>query len=149
LGCRGWLIAWEVSLPVRVYQEGALARIYDYERTSGRCPASDFLDSLDIKLVKKFKGSFLAVLNIGSIYCNGERFKPLQGDGKPLWEFKEHDHRLYCFRAVVQPGKFVVIVLFNGWVKEKRGRTEKENREIAKAISLYNEFLHEYPGGKV
>jgi hypothetical protein len=37
----------------------------------------------------------------------------------------------------------------NGWVKDKDGRTEREDREIEKAKSLYEEFLNEYPGGIV
>ncbi len=86
-------------------------------------------------------------MNTGADYCNQQRYWPLHGDGKPLWEFKEHDHRLYSYRHVVQGTKSVQIFLFHGWVKEKRGRTEKEDREIEKAKTLYEEFLLEYPGG--
>jgi hypothetical protein len=124
-----------------------LARIYWYERIGGRCPASDFWESLESSVQKKFKGPFLAILNTGASYCNDVRFKQLHGAGKPLWEFKEFAHRLYCSRQVVQNTKFVNIVLLSGWAKEKSGRTEKENREIEKAVNLYSEFLREYPGG--
>jgi hypothetical protein len=41
------------------------------------------------------------------------------------------------------------VVLLNGWIKEKKGKTEKEDREIAKAKSLCQEFLDEYPGGNI
>jgi hypothetical protein len=103
---------------------------------------------MELKMLKKFKGQFDALTKIGAVYCNHERFKSLGGAGKPLWEFKHFDHRLFCHRKVSNAIS-VEIVLFNGWVKEKRGRTEKEDREIAKAQSLYSEFLDEYPGGRL
>jgi|SRR5580704_4937965 hypothetical protein len=138
-----------LPLPVQVYQEGALARIYYYERIGGRCPASDFLESLESSARNKFDGPFFTITRMGAKYCNDVRFKQLHGRGKPLWEFKEHAHRLYCLRQVLQGGIFVNIVLFYGWAKKSAGRTEKEDREIQKAVDLYNEFLQEYPGGNV
>jgi hypothetical protein len=96
---------------------------------------------------KKFRGQFDALTKMGAPYHNGQRFRPLGGDGKPLWEFKEFDHRLYVARFVT--GSTVVLVLLSGWVKEKRGRTEIEDREIRKAMDLYYEFLKEYPGGRI
>jgi hypothetical protein len=118
-------------------------------RIGGRCPAGDFLDALERRMCKKFKGQFDALTKTGSDYVNHQRFRSLGGDGKPLWEFKEFDHRLYCCRKVVQNTKVVEVILLGGWVKDKKGRTEKEDREIAKAQSLYSEFLDEYPGGKL
>jgi len=41
------------------------------------------------------------------------------------------------------------VVLFNGWIKDKEGKSKQEEREIEKAISLYNDFLAEYPGGDI
>ena len=99
-------------------------------------------------MVKRFDGQFHALTILGADYCNYERFKNLAGEGKPLWEFKEHAHRWYCLRQVAQGCKVVTIILFNGWVKEKRGKTDKENREIEKAKALYQEFLVESPGGR-
>lgn len=96
-------------------------------------------------MAKKFNGQFDALTKTGASYANHERFKPLHERGRPLWEFKEFDHRLYCHRQVV--GSAVLIVLFNGWVKEKRGRTQKEDREIERAIALYAEFRQEDSGG--
>ena len=96
---------------------------------------------------KKFYGLFDALTKIGSDYCNHERFRPLHDAGKPLWEFKQHDHRLYCFRHAFE--KSIHVVLFNGWIKEKRGKTEEENRQIVRAKDLYQEFMTEYPGGKI
>ncbi len=84
----------------------------------------------------------------GASYENHQRFCPLHGAGKPLWEFKEHDHRLYCARLPRPEGRMDV-VLFNGWIKDKRGKTDKEAREIEKAIGLHSEFLAEYPGGEL
>ena len=93
---------------------------------------------------RRFFGQFDALTKVPS-YCNQQRFRPLSGKGKPLWEFKEFDHRLYCFRKVV--GTMIVVVLFSGWVKDKEGKTEKETREIEKAQDLYAEFIREFPKG--
>lgn len=98
---------------------------------------------------KRFAGQLRSLAtDQGARYCNQQRFKQLHTNGKPLWEFKEADHRVYCFRRVVDNGA-VVIVLFNGWVKDKEGKTGKEQREIERALVLYNEFLNEFPGGIV
>lgn len=95
----------------------------------------------------RFFGQFEALSKIPN-YCNPQRFKPLVKKGKPLWEFKEFDHRIYCFRRAV--GNVLTIVLFSGWIKDKRGRTNREDREVASAISLYeDEFLKEFPGGDI
>lgn len=135
-------------MPIRDHLSGGLARIVRYERAvNGRCPASDFLRELEGRERKKFAGQFDALTKIGSSYENHQRFTPLRGAGKPLWEFKESDHRLYCHRRSV--GKYVEVVLFNGWVKDKAGKTDREDREIAKAQSLLEEFLSEFPGGNI
>lgn len=96
---------------------------------------------------KRFAGQFCALGQYGLPYHNQERFRALGGDGKPLWEFKEHDHRVYCFRQPTKliPGS-VTIVLFNGWIKDKKGKTGEEKREIDRALNLYSEFSQEYPG---
>src|SRR5271166_1723150 len=104
-----------------------------YVRANERCPAEGFLDSLDSKMRKRFAGQFDAVSKMGSEYENHQRFTPLRGSGKPLWEFKEHDHRLYCFRQI-REARAVLIVLFSGWIKQKTGKTEKEQREIERAL---------------
>jgi hypothetical protein len=95
---------------------------------------------------KRFDGQCRALTITGADYANQERFHPLHGEGKPLWELKEHDHRLYSVRALVGIGR-IDVVLLNGWIKDKKGKTDKEDREIEKAKSLYGEFLKEYPGG--
>jgi len=40
-------------------------------------------------------------------------------------------------------------VLFNGWVKDKKGKTREEDNRIATAQSLLREFLREFPGGMI
>jgi hypothetical protein len=94
---------------------------------------------------KKFAGQFDALTKTEN-FCNQQRFWPLHKMGKPLWEFKEFDHRLYCLRRSGKGG-VVTVVLFNGWVKDKRGKTDREDREIERALDLYNEFLREFPEG--
>ena len=135
-------------LPVRPRVIGAAARIYDFVRANDRCPCVDFLKDLEAQTLKKYKGSFDALSKLGPDYYNPQRFKPLIGAGKPLWEFKEFDNRLYCFRTVKQTNT-VDVVLLSGWVKDKKGRTEREVREVQSAQGLLNEFMQEFPGGKI
>lgn len=96
----------------------------------------------------RFKGQFHVLTISGAQYHQQQQFRPLSGHGKPLWEFKEHDHRLYCYRKPYE-GASVLIVLLNGWVKDKEGKTREEDREIEKAQSLCNEYMNEYPGGNI
>lgn len=93
-------------------------------------------------MAKKFRGSFHALTIMGGDYINHQRFKPLKGKGKPLWEFKEHDHRLYCVRIV--RGSMVRAVLLYGWVKQKEGKSKEEDRHIEAAISAFKEYLAEF-----
>ena len=107
-----------------------------------RCPAEEFLNALEAKMRKRFMGQFDAVTKQGSGYCNEQRFTPLHGDGKPLWEFKEFDHRLYCRRTVVPP-RSITVVLLSGWIKQKKGKSKQEDREIKHAKDLYMELQNE------
>lgn len=109
-----------------------------YVRSAGRCPYDDFMKACHPNFQKKFKGSFDAVTEYGSKYENHQRFKPLRGAGKPLWEFKEFDNRLYCLR--IPDGDRVTVVLFSGWEKQKDKKTEREKSEIERAIQLMNEY---------
>jgi hypothetical protein len=84
---------------------------------------------------------------MGAEYQIHERFKPLHGEGKPLWEFKEHGHRLYCIRMEEAPGS-VTIVLLNGWKKDKVGKGTNEEREkIKSAQRLREEYVNRGTGG--
>jgi hypothetical protein len=84
--------------------------------------------------------SFAALVMIGSDFSIDERFTSLHDEGKPLWEFKEHHWRLYCHR--IQSGKTVVIILLNGWKKDKKGRrTAEEKVEIQRAQNLRKEYM--------
>jgi len=119
-----------------------------YERPGAhRCPAEDFLKEIEKPMRKRFLGQLDALSKQGSEYVNQQRFRSLHGAGKPLWELKEHDHRLYCVRNVV--GATIVVILLSGWIKDKEGRTEREDREIEKAQRIYGEFMNEYPGGSI
>jgi hypothetical protein len=91
---------------------------------------------------KKFDGQFDALVKLGAEYENQQRIRPLHGKGKPLWEFKEHDHRIYCRRSVVDQTK-VEIALLSGWIKDKEGKTDKEEREIEKALGYMHELEQE------
>lgn len=90
---------------------------------------------------KKFQGAFRAIGIMGSSCHHGQRFKPLKGKGDPLWEFKEHDHRLYCVRNV--NGSFVEVILLSGWSKDKEGKSKEESVQIESAMLLYQEYLEE------
>ena len=114
--------------------------IYAFVRSNGRCPASDFLAGLQGPFRKKFQGSFDALSKMGAEYYISQRFKALIGDGKPLWEFKEHDHRLYCERRVID-GKRVSVVLLSGWIKDKKGKSKREKNEVATAQTLLRECI--------
>ena len=135
---------WEVKLPLEIEKTGPLGRVYRFRRANSRCPAADFLKGCDQKMAKKLKGAFYAITLMGSEYVNSQRFKPLTGKGKPLWEFKEHDHRLYCIRLV--RGDSVDVVLLCGWSKDKEGKSKEEPLHIEKALLLYQEYLDEMGG---
>jgi hypothetical protein len=90
----------------------------------------------------KFDGAFRSIVHdTGARFENYERFHALTGTGKPLWEFKEHDHRIYCHRKV--EGDRVNVVLLHGWIKDKKGRSLQEGNEVTRAQNLLQEFLAE------
>jgi hypothetical protein len=120
---------------------GVKGTVFRYVRPSGRCPAEEFLNGCIQEVVKKFEGSLDAATKIGAAYYIHERFKPLHGEGKPLWEFKHSQHRLYCERIEL-PGRCVRIVLLNGWIKDKAGKAKQEPREIKIAKTLLTEMQH-------
>ena len=125
--------------------------MFQYERRDNqRCPCADFLNEIEKPMRTRFQGQMGALTKDsgGMAYENHQRFCPLHKAGKPLWEFKEFDHRLYCARIPRENGA-MDIVLFNGWKKDKKGRTDREDREIERAITLHREFLAEYPEGAI
>lgn len=121
--------------------------MYRFVRANGRCPSTEFMRHFDRKTANKFNGSFDALTKMGPNYYNRERFKPLIGKGKPLWEFKEFDHRLYCYRRV--NGTTVEVVLLDGWIKDKAGKSREEDNRIQAAQNLLAELMKEFPGGDV
>lgn len=130
-------------MPVELVHSGQRGSVCKFVRSHGRCPFDKFHKGMERAMRKKFDGSFRALGQQGPDYENQERFRPLSGEGRPLWEFKEHDHRLYCIRKVV--GTKATVILLNGWVKDKEGKTREEAREIQRAKSLYDEYERE-PG---
>lgn len=134
-------------LALRVHLLGPLGRVFTFVRPlNGRCPACDFLKNLESQFRRRFSGSFDALTKVGASYYNDQRFKALIGNGKPLWEFKEHDHRIYCYRQ--QDSNKVDVVLLDGWIKDKRGKTEVEKNHINTAQNLRAELLGELRGVK-
>jgi len=122
--------------------------VLEFERQNRRSPAQEFLGELQRPIFTKFSGQFRAlVVDQGAKYSNQQRFWPLHGKAKPLWEFKEKNHRLYCLRRDIGGGS-VMVVLFNGWVKDKKKNSDREPREIQKALDLLAEFLAELPEGE-
>src|SRR5580704_2961681 len=113
-----------------------------FVRPNDRSPTEEFFKGITPQMRRRFLGQMDAITKYGANYCNHQRFKPLHDNGKPLWEFKESDHRLYCHRQVLAANT-LFIVLFNGWVKQKKGKTDREHREIEKAIEFYRHFLLE------
>jgi hypothetical protein len=118
---------------------GKSGSVWKYIRPNGKCPADEFLSTCGSAFEKKFKGSFDAVTQMGSKYYNRERFKSLTGTGKPLWEFKEFDHRLYCYRECA--GDYVRVILLSGWEKQKKCKTREENSHIETAKRHLEEYL--------
>ena len=132
-----------LQLKLELVVEGDLGRVLRYRRPSGRCPVADFLDGLDKNSRNKLKGEFEAVTLRGRNHENHQRFKALTGKGKPLWEFKEFDHRVYCSRECRPDSEWVEVVLLYGWTKQKRGKHKEEDNEIENAQRLYDEYLEE------
>ena len=90
----------------------------------------------------RFSGPFDAVTKMGARYQNRERFTPLHDEGKPLWEFKEHDHRLYAVRERIGP-LAVRVILLNGWIKDKPGKSKEEKAKINTALGYYAEYIQQ------
>lgn len=117
-------------------------------KLNDRCPSLEFLEGIQPRMQRRFRGQVQSMGNSDNPVecCNQYRFKPLHGSAKPLWEFKEGDHRLLCVRIV--DGKNLTIVMLSGWVKGGDGKI-RETREIEKAQDLATEFFNEYPHGGI
>lgn len=134
-------------MPLRPKVRGEVGTVYSFIRDNDRCPVDIFLENCQKDYQNKFKGSFETFTKLGAEYENRERFTPLHRDGRPLWEFKEHGHRIYAVREVFVVGNgtneknIAVAVLLSGWKKGKEGKATKEEKiQIASAITLYNEY---------
>lgn len=120
-------------------ESGPNGDVFYFARSNNRVPARDFLDELPRPLRRKFEGQFHQVCIEGAKYANPQRFKPLHGPGKGLWEFKSFDARVYCVREQVTI-TFVKVVLLCGWCKDKEGRSLQEDHEITRANHFRAEF---------
>lgn len=120
-------------MPLTLYHEGKRGAVLQLVRDRKRCPAGDFLGKLQEHDRKKFDFSFLALVKLGCEYENGQSFTALQRDGRPLWEFKEHELRLYCLRKRI--GDRVYAVLLNGWSKGAN-KSQRQTKQIERAQSL-------------
>ena len=127
-------------MPRQLYLKGPLGSVYLYVRPSSRIPAKEFLNDCEEIRRKKLKGLFRALTELGARFQLHQQFKPLHNEGKPLWEFKAFDHRLYAIREQISE-MAVNVVLLNGWVKDKEGKAKEERDKIAIAITLYQEYL--------
>lgn len=131
-----------------VWMEGKRGRILTYVRPNGRCPSCDFLEAAEKRMFKRFNRTFQRFCAEGMSIAENTTFKPMSLDGKGIWAFKEHDHRLLCFRgpdSVDQPanpgeaGKTrQQIVLLLGWVKDKSDSLE-ERAQVDRAQALREE----------
>ncbi|NMC34513.1 MAG: hypothetical protein GYA36_18990 [Veillonellaceae bacterium] len=133
---QGWL---------ELVRDGNKGRVVVYVRPNGRSPGKEFLESAYRHLKKRFERAFDLFSRQGMSTASQRLFKPLNGEGKGLWTFKEHDHRLFCFRGPDWFGKSQ-IVLLGGWVKDKDSTVSggvEERREIGKAQVLKQECLKE------
>ena len=119
-----------------------------YVRPNKTCPANDFLNGMAPKIRKRFAGQFDAITKTGEGYINNQRFRPVTGADQTLWEFREDDHRLYCFKKSVPPNS-VIIVLFSGWIERRSVKSGKEKRQIRVAQFIYREFINEHEGGSI
>jgi hypothetical protein len=125
-------------VPLRQLVRGEFGVVYAFIRPNGRCPACDFLQSLTVNLQNKFNGLFDAFVKQGAVFENYIEFKLLHGKGKPLWEFKQHEPRIYTVRERFGE-RFAIAVLLDGWVKGKSGKGKEEKTRIASAITLYHD----------
>lgn len=116
--------------------------MYFYIRQNGDSPAREFFDDCQPSMRNKFEGSFEALVKMGKAYEFRERFTPLSGVGKPLWEFKEHDARIYCERIAFGNGSVQAFLLL-GWTKDKAGKAREEPIRIKAALAIYQERLTE------
>lgn len=130
-------------MPARleIVESGPKGMVVAYVRPNDRSPAQDFLSETPPHLLSRFRRVFAQFGQEGWSTASQLSFKPLNGNGKGIWTFKEHDHRLMCFRGPDQ-GSRETVVLLSGWVKDKDAGlagSNEERREIEKALTLRSE----------
>lgn len=134
-------------MPLRIKVRGEFGAVYGFVRDNNDYPADKFLEVCEGNFQTRFRGSFDVLAKTGCDYESYVRFRSLHNEGKPLWEFKEHAHRIYAAREIFTIGegrdqqKIAVVILFNGWKKGKDGKAKEEKIRIATAQTLYAEYL--------
>jgi predicted DNA-binding transcriptional regulator AlpA len=122
-----------------VVHEGPRGRVVAYERPNGRCPAYSFLRATPANLLQRFQRSFVRFADSGYAIAANNVFKPNTEEGRGIWSWKEHDHRLLSFRAPDLASGKQVNVLLTGWVKDKTISLEERNQFLA-AQELRREY---------
>ena len=91
----------------------------DFDPRIGRCVRNP--NALKVKRIFKY------LVNMkGTIYCNGEKYKPEKHDDLPLWEFEIKDNDLYIFTDISKGrNRYAVmeVYLINTQSKTKKRKT--------------------------
>lgn len=98
-----------------------------------RCKPEEFLLGLQTADFNKLL-PIMKRVDANTSYRHPERFKHLQG---PVFEFKSHRHRLFCFQA--DRG----FICTDGMKKQKNNRTLISDAKIASAAELAERFAKE------
>jgi len=111
-------------------------------------------NNLDIQIAK----NYVQIAKVSNTYGMAGGLPYINGNASDNFMSDALDQKLNGSPETYTPGVLgnsvnasinANIVLFNGWIKDKNGKSEREDREIEKAIDLYKEFLAEYPGGNI
>jgi hypothetical protein len=109
------------------------SNVWLLETDTGRCKVEDFLDAIEQSNFNKLLPVMRRV-DANPSYRHPERFKQLSG---PVFEFKSHKHRLFCFQA--DRG----FICTDGMKKQKGRRTRQSDRMIESAAQLAERFSKE------
>lgn len=111
----------------------SFANVWLLTGDDGRCKVEGFLSGLEKKHFIKLLVTMKRV-DANTAYRHPERFKQLDG---PVFEFKSHLHRLFCFRA--ERG----FVCTDGIKKQKSARTKASDNAVENAAKLAEQFAKE------
>jgi len=97
-----------------------------------RCPAQEFIDTLQKKDQKKVSALLTRLADYGML-GNEEKFRKLEGKAADIWELKSFQVRILCFFD-----KERLLLLTHGFIKKSRGTPVSE---IDKALRLRKEYV--------